>query len=62
LQRESKQSASEQRLRRPVFLFLLLAGGRALAVAINFEIKIAAGRHAACGFFVETYGQPVKNL
>jgi len=58
---ETEQSASEQCL-WPVFLLLLLAHTRALAAAINFETQIAAGRHAACGFFVETFGQPLKNL
>jgi hypothetical protein len=47
------ESASGELYERPV---LFLARRRALAAAINFETQIAAGRHAACGFFVATSG------
>jgi hypothetical protein len=53
-----QQQATEQRQYRPVFLFLLLVGGRVLAAAINFnQPKSPQVAHAACGFFAGAPGQ-----
>jgi hypothetical protein len=49
--REFEQHPGPDRLRGR-FLLFLLAGRPGLADAIKSETKIAAGRHAACGFFV----------
>jgi hypothetical protein len=47
---------------RPVSALMFSLRRHARAAAINSETKIAAGHHAACGFFVATSGQPPKTL